>query len=526
MRQHSNAGHLWVFLAAFVLSASSSRAQSPIDCPGIVSALRNALSLLPTQTAAAAQADCCQFAWPPSRIVNYGAVTTDDAQDLGQSFVTCSGGRVVQLHVVHLTVPSLDFRCRNCSLTGSLPSWISTAWPNLEQVDLEDNSLTGAVDVLGQLPLLKRVTLSKNRFSGDLGWLANLTMVEQLRLNSNSFTLRETVFKDPCQIPFFGAHSSNTTFRQPSAPLVVSAGLARKLIQPQQLFRNRKDRVSPITTAGTIPFFTNNPRLTTLSVGGNRLEGLLPDVSTNNNLTTYVAQWNPRITGSIPPSVFRLARLRTLALDYCNITGGLSPSLGDQFSLRDILVNNNPALGGVLPDLSKLVNLATLDLSNTDLAGPLMVSNSLCRPSTSLPASCMVGGGEDLLQCDGGASLSLSQAANSTGRSSSVIIGATRRRVQDSDMESLYSSSPLEQEPLHLQPEAGNEVTKGTRLSQFRGNGPKRQKQILFVELEDIAAPAAEGQKPTGSGTSGDPQAPLQIKATSRLGANGNNVVL
>ena len=77
------------------------------------------------------------------------------------------------------------------------------------------------------------------------------------------------------------------------------------------------------------------------------------------------------LTGSIPPELGNLARLRELDLSRNYLTGSIPPELGNLARLRELDLSRNNLTGPIPPELGDLTNLERLQLSQNRLAGQI-----------------------------------------------------------------------------------------------------------------------------------------------------------
>ncbi|KXS09176.1 L domain-like protein [Gonapodya prolifera JEL478] len=326
------------------------RAQAPQDCSGVLVALQAAKAPIAPSSAAT---DCCNY--------DYESTSNRSDPNYYENFVNCESGRVIGLQLANLNVSSLSYfesltgikrlYLPNASLTGTLPSYFSNL-ALLEELSLGNNNLTGSTSVLSGLPNLRKIYLSKNQFSGSLSWLSTMTQVREIFIAHNQFS-------------------------------------------------------------GTFPDLTRLSSLTYLDAGSNYFTGLLPSTLAFPNLTRYDVSQNPRLSGTLPSSVFKLPQLETLSVYSTSIGGTVDAALSNQTNLRTLYLDDT-LISGPLPDLRALVSLTRIDLSNTSLSGPLYLSksagtifcglgrNSLCLPNgdlSQLSKRCQTSGGNELLTC-------------------------------------------------------------------------------------------------------------------------------
>ncbi|MYN65424.1 MAG: hypothetical protein F4X11_10400 [Acidobacteria bacterium] len=77
------------------------------------------------------------------------------------------------------------------------------------------------------------------------------------------------------------------------------------------------------------------------------------------------------LSGSIPPDLGNLAKLRSLQFSYNNLRAGIPPALGNLPNLEVLRLNDNQLTGPIPFELGNLAKLETLDLARNDLSDPI-----------------------------------------------------------------------------------------------------------------------------------------------------------
>ena len=118
-------------------------------------------------------------------------------------------------------------------------------------------------------------------------------------------------------------------------------------------------------------------RLRSLAAAGNSgLTGPIPpELGNLANLETLSLQQN-WLTGSIPAALGRLTNLERFWLQDNALTGSVPTELGNLLSLRILVAGGNLLSGPVPPEFGNLSSLVDLYLGNTMLSGPLPASMS------------------------------------------------------------------------------------------------------------------------------------------------------
>ena len=154
-------------------------------------------------------------------------------------------------------------------LTGTLPSLFPTSWPNLLQLMLGFNHLSGTItDDLDSLSLLQALELADNNFTGPFPTaLASMNQLQVINLNNNDLT---------------GTLPGNWT----------------SLSQTLHTFGAEGNRLT-----GTIPESLGDLKvLKRLSLADNALNGTLPALLGNATLLEYVSLNYNNFSGTVPRS--------------------------------------------------------------------------------------------------------------------------------------------------------------------------------------------------------------------------------
>ena len=77
------------------------------------------------------------------------------------------------------------------------------------------------------------------------------------------------------------------------------------------------------------------------------------------------------LSGTLPPELAKLTRLRELDLDDNRLRGSLPPELGDLPQLRRLVLGANELTGRIPPELAGLSQLTMLDLGSNSLSGAI-----------------------------------------------------------------------------------------------------------------------------------------------------------
>ncbi|KAL3737083.1 hypothetical protein ACJRO7_025930 [Eucalyptus globulus] len=248
---------------------------------------------------------------------------------------------------------SLDLSYNN--LSGSIPPDLLSQ-PKLQYVDLSYNRLEGPIPN-SLSPNMFRLRLGSNSLNGtipsdSLGSLEKLTYLE---LENNSLTGAVAAELGKCR----SLALLNLAQNKLIGPLPPELGNLSG-IQVMKLQLNKIDGVIPgeITQLGS---------LAQLNISWNLLSGAIPSSLRNlRNLTTLNLQHN-NLSGSIPTGIESLRGLLELQLGKNQLSGDI-PTMPQ--SLQIVLNLSSNLFVGHIPDtFSQLTNLEILDLSNNQFSG-------------------------------------------------------------------------------------------------------------------------------------------------------------
>jgi Leucine-rich repeat (LRR) protein len=237
-------------------------------------------------------------------------------------------------------------------IIGALGEWISTQWPNLEVLDLSNNSILSSVPkAIFWHPTLVIVDIHANRFFG------------------------------PLVIPFESENSDlqflSLQENQLTGEIPDNIGLLDNL--------NHLDLANNLFTSAMPEAVFGLAKLVYLSLAYNPFEpGVIPaSIENMVNLVDLSLKETNR-NGAIPNLIGACANLVMLDLDGNALAGDIPSSIGDLDKLTFLFLNENKLVGQVPPSFSNLQNLHTLLLNNNTLTGPTTVVCSPTLPALSI----------------------------------------------------------------------------------------------------------------------------------------------
>ncbi len=246
-------------------------------------------------------------------------------------------------------------------LKGTLPAAALLKLPGLQTLELEGNSLSGALPKdLGRMANLRSLRLGLNLFSGVLPKeLGNLARLESLSLPFNKLSgglppelgrLASLRLLDLSQNAITGA-------------IPPQLGDLRSLMF-LDLSANRLTGVIPVELGRLTS-------LTALFLGPNQLSGPIPRaLGSLRNLEQLVLSGN-QLTGRIPQELGNLTKLMFLDLQKNLLSGPVPPRLGGATALIALLLSQNQLAGSIPGDFLNLAGLEVLWLDHNRFTGPV-----------------------------------------------------------------------------------------------------------------------------------------------------------
>ncbi len=251
--------------------------------------------------------------------------------------VTCSGGHIL----------TIALNANN--LSGSLTN---LALPNLTQLNLSYNQLSGAIPDFSNLPNLTLLYLYKNQLTGGIPDFSNLPNLEMLHLMFNQLTGEIPDFSNLPNLKWLYLYKNQLTGDIPDFSNLPNLTLLF-------LYNNQ--------LTGEIPDFSNLLNLKQLRLNNNQLTGDIPDFSNLPNLERLYLR-NNQLTGDIP-DFSNLPNFERLYLYNNQLTGDI-PDFSNLPNLKWLSLYNNQ-LTGEIPDFSNLPNLERLELNKNQLTGDI-----------------------------------------------------------------------------------------------------------------------------------------------------------
>ncbi|KAL8459435.1 hypothetical protein ACS0TY_036794 [Phlomoides rotata] len=321
----------------------------------------------------------------------------------------------------------------------------------LTYLDLSDNQLSGEIPIsLGKLSHLVILRLGRNRLIGNLPMsmgrlsnlehldveynmmtgvvtethFANLTKLRTFSANGNHLTLKlSSTWNPPFQLDVLelgswnlGAGSDIPSWLETQKSTLKYLDSSNIYITISNQFSGPLPRIgnglyeinlSNNLFSGSISHFLcdvrdQTPALTNLHLGGNKLNGEIPDCwmkwpslrmvnlsdnnfsgSIPNSIGTLTEMrslnlYDNKLSGQIPISISNCTSLVKLDLSGNNLVGGIPIGIGTRLArLRFFILRSNNLIGTIPPSICHLNSLQIFDLSNNAFSGriPSCVNN-------------------------------------------------------------------------------------------------------------------------------------------------------
>ena len=301
-------------------------------------------------------------------------------QELNVNFNELSGGVPLELaQLTNLRLLHLNFN----KLSGAIPPALSQL-TYLQELDLGQNKLSGTIPPeLIQLTNLQSLHLNFNELSGRIPLeLAQLTNLQSLHLADNELSggiPPELAQLTNLQSLFLSRNELSGGIPLELAQLTNLRGLAlgeNKLsggIPPElaQLANLQSLNLRRNELSGEIPPELGGlAQLRSLNLSRNELSGGIPlELAQPANLQSLDLRLN-ELSGGIPPELGGLADLRSLALDGNELSGGIPPELAQLTNLYALTLNFNPELTGTIPPGLQQLPLSIVHLFATSVCVP------------------------------------------------------------------------------------------------------------------------------------------------------------
>ncbi|KAL9272138.1 Receptor-like kinase TMK4-like protein [Drosera capensis] len=240
------------------------------------------------------------------------------------------------------------------NFTGGLPP--SLAGSEVVNLWVNNQGLSGTINVVAGMAQLAQVWLHGNAFTGPIPDLSNCTDVFDLQLRDNQLTgpVPESVM---------------------TLPKLVNVSLQNNELQgPWPVFgKNVKVEIGTTNSFCLSAPGPCDPQVTALLgvAGGFGYPALLASAWTGNDAC---ASWSVVSCEN--------GKVVNVNLGKQRLSGKISPSFGQLTSLRNLFLNDNNLTGTIPANLTSLANLTTLNVANNNLTGPVPTFGSSVKVIT------------------------------------------------------------------------------------------------------------------------------------------------
>ncbi|KAM2934155.1 hypothetical protein FF1_042011 [Malus domestica] len=238
------------------------------------------------------------------------------------------------------------------NFSGKIPSSLGYL-KNAALLRLHDNNLSGELPSLENCTELRVVDLGANKLSGEIPtWIGpSLTKLPVLRLRSNEFY--GSIPLSLCSLPALHVLDFSKNNISGALPVCLPNITALSSMSPEVEDNIIVGFVQLIWKGIEIEFGENLKRLRSI------------DISSNN------------LNGDIPESVTSLMKLISLNLSRNSFTGVLPNKFGQLEMLESLDLSRNQISGSIPSSFSSLHYLSVLDLSYNNLTGRIPLSTQL-----------------------------------------------------------------------------------------------------------------------------------------------------
>jgi Leucine-rich repeat (LRR) protein len=231
------------------------------------------------------------------------------------------------VHLRHL------YLLRN-QFSGSIPMCVSS-WTKLERLAMDENEFDGTLpEMLGTFfPNLLELSIRGNGITGKLP--QSLVELKKLVVLDVSYNLFHDIIPE------------------------LPSSLTHLVVEKNNL-------------VGLFPHLPVSGRnLVTLQMGANHFDGPLPSWLPALSELRRLELWGNQFSGTIPANIGQLSKLETLFLSANNLTGKLPPEMAQLSQLTQLTISENNFVGEIPSEFANLHNLHLLDVSNNAFKGEL-----------------------------------------------------------------------------------------------------------------------------------------------------------
>nr|XP_051199802.1 LOW QUALITY PROTEIN: receptor kinase-like protein Xa21 [Lolium perenne] len=262
----------------------------------------------------------------------------------------------------------IEFYLNGNLLEGSIPPSVYNL-SSVKYFAVQYNNLSGSIsdDLGNKFPELKQLAVDNNQFHGPIPEsLCNASMVEYVQLGSNflSGVIPKCLGAKMKSLSVLGLSYGQLEARNDPDWGFISSLTNCSMLQYLTLGYNKLEGVLPNSIANL------STNLIFLSIKSNMLRGNIPQGLGNLVNLKYLRLENNLLHGNIPESIGNLGMLGELFLSYNSLSGPIPPTLGNLTSLNRLVLGKN-LLTGPIPSSLRSCPLETLSLAFNQLVGPI-----------------------------------------------------------------------------------------------------------------------------------------------------------
>ncbi|KAM0923187.1 hypothetical protein ACQ4PT_005740 [Festuca glaucescens] len=262
----------------------------------------------------------------------------------------------------------IEFYLNGNLLEGSIPPSVYNL-SSVKYFAAQYNNLSGSIldDLGNKFPELKGLAVDNNQFHGPIPQsLCNASMVEYVQLGSNflSGVIPKCLGAKMKSLSVLGLSYGQLEARNDPDWGFISCLTNCSMLQYLTLGYNKLEGVLPNSIANL------STNLIFLSIKSNMLRGNIPQGLGNLVNLKYLRLENNPLHGNIPESIGNLGMLGELFLSYNSLSGPIPPTLGNLTSLNRLVLGKN-LLTGPIPSSLNRCPLETLSLAFNRLVGPI-----------------------------------------------------------------------------------------------------------------------------------------------------------
>ncbi|KAL2538894.1 putative LRR receptor-like serine/threonine-protein kinase [Forsythia ovata] len=351
--------------------------------------------------------------------------------------------------------------------SGHLPSTIGLSLPNLEELYLGNNRLTGVIpSSITNASILTILSMNTNYLTGAVPNFGNLRLLKRLLIGENNLTGESS---SP-ELRFFSSLTNcryleliEVSLNQLNGILPASIG---NFSISFQVFRAFGCRIK-----GAIPNEIGNlSSLADLYLDNNQLTGFIPKTLGNLRRLQRIYLEHNKLDGYIPDELCHLSNLGDLYVSNNTLYGSIPTCLGELKSFRRLYLDSNKLESTVPLNLWNLKDLLELNLSSNRLRGSLPSEIKNLKIVNKL----------DLSQNQLSGDIPISVG----GMQSLVSVSFAHNKFQGSIPESLGDMRSLESLDLSY--------------NNFSGLIPKSLETLNYLQYFDVSHNRLEGEIPVG----------------------------